>query len=315
YLIMVRRDRLARGERTALGLLVAVAASTHSATLAVLGGLAIVACLVWLARRTAMPTNRLRAGLFAVGLGVLLVPLGNVVVAGQLAWTPGGFALSFGRMLQDGIVNKYLDEHCPDPRFTLCAYKDQLPRDADEWFWGSDLFDRLGRFRGLGPEMKTIAVEAIKAYPLLQMQTALTAAGRQLINARTGEGVRNDIWHTYAIIEKYMPSAVPALNAARQQHGDISFTAINRLHWPVGLIAMILLPAIVFGLRSAAYRETREFAAVIALAILGNAVVCGVLSNPHDRYGARMVWLAVFAVIVAGLQIVKELRSGSLGTA
>ena len=28
------------------------------------------------------------------------------------------------------------------------------------------------------------------------------------------------------------------------------------------------------------------------LALLANAFVCGVLSNPHDRYGARMVWIA-----------------------
>ena len=66
----------------------------------------------------------------------------NYVVAKRLAWTPGGFALSFGRMLQDGIVKKYLDEHCPDPKLQLCAYKDQLPDDADVWFWGSKLFDQ-----------------------------------------------------------------------------------------------------------------------------------------------------------------------------
>ena len=79
----------------------------------------------------------------------------DYVVAKRLAWTPGGFALSFGRMLQDGIVKKYLDEHCPDPALQLCAYKDQLPDDADVWFWGSALFDRLGRFAGLGEEMET----------------------------------------------------------------------------------------------------------------------------------------------------------------
>ena len=38
------------------------------------------------------------------------------------------------------------------------------------------------------------------------------------------------------------------------------------------------------------------------LALLGNAFVCGALSNPHDRYGARMVWLAVFVFILAALR-------------
>ena len=34
-------------------------------------------------------------------------------------------------------------------------------------------------------------------------------------------------------------------------------------------------------------------------AVLANAAVCGVFSNPHDRYGARIVWLAGLTVLVA----------------
>jgi hypothetical protein len=38
---------------------------------------------------------------------------------------------------------------------------------------------------------------------------------------------------------------------------------------------------------------------VVLLAILANAFVCGALSNPHDRYGARIAWLAPFIVLLA----------------
>ena len=37
----------------------------------------------------------------------------------------------------------------------------------------------------------------------------------------------------------------------------------------------------------------------VALALLANAAFCGVISNPHDRYGSRMVWIAAFAVALA----------------
>jgi hypothetical protein len=46
------------------------------------------------------------------------------------------------------------------------------------------------------------------------------------------------------------------------------------------------------------------------LAVLMNAAICGVLSNPHDRYGARIVWLAGFAVAIAALRLVTE-RAGA----
>jgi hypothetical protein len=33
--------------------------------------------------------------------------------------------------------------------------------------------------------------------------------------------------------------------------------------------------------------------------LLGNALICGVMSGPHDRYGARMVWIATLTIAIA----------------
>ena len=299
YLLVMRADALSRLERAALIVLIAVAAATHSATLAVLLALVLVIALIWLLERQRIAFARLRDGVLALSLGAVMVLAANFTVTGRLAWTPGGFALSFGRMLQDGIVKRYLDDHCPDPRLRLCADKDRLPADADEFFWGSELFDRLGRFAGLGKEMTAIALDSIVAYPGLQIETAAVATARQLLAVHTGEGVLNIIWHSYRIIERFTPWAAPAMRAARQQRGELGFETINLLHWPIGLLSMALLPAIVLLARRQSLADIREFAAVAAVAILANAAVCGVLSNPHDRYGARLVWIASLAVLIA----------------
>jgi hypothetical protein len=44
------------------------------------------------------------------------------------------------------------------------------------------------------------------------------------------------------------------------------------------------------------------------VAVLANAFVCGVLSNPHDRYGARLIWLAVAAAAIAGVRLYEQNR-------
>ena len=61
---------------------------------------------------------------------------------------------------------------------------------------------------------------------------------------------------------------------------------------------MALLPVIVLLAlrRQSLAADIGELAAAVTLALLANAFVCGALSNPHDRYGARMVWLAGLAV-------------------
>src|SRR5450830_2012488 len=311
YLLLMRNETLSRNERSGLIVLTAVAAATHSATFAVLLALIAAAACVFLIDVKRMPARALARGLLALALGAVLVLSADLIVAKRLAWTPGGFALTFGRMLQDGIVKRYLDDHCPNAKLQLCANKDQLPNDADVWFWGSDLFDRLGRFAGLGKEMETIALRSLAAYPGLQIKAAGIATARQLIEVHTGEGVLTSIWHTYAIIERFTPQLVPAMRAARQQQGEVSFTTINRLHYPLALIAMALLPAIMLlaGAKTLP-ADIGELAAAVTFALLANAFVCGALSNPHDRYGARMVWLATFALALALLRLYEQRRRG-----
>ncbi len=305
YLLVLRAETLARTERIGLVVLIAIAAATHSATFALLLALLMAAAVL----RFFDTKLRLGQGVIALILGAVLVFAADYAVARQLVWTPGGPALSFGRMLQDGFVTKYLDTYCPDRRLTLCAYKDELPNDADVWFWGSPLFDKLGRFAGLDDEMATIAWRALVAYPGQQAQAALVATGRQLIAVHTGEGVLDSIWHTYRIIERYTPQLTDAMRAARQQDAGISFDALNTLHYPVALLSIALLPILIgMAWRQRLATDLGELATTCALALLANAFICGALSNPHDRYGARVIWLAGFTAAIAMARVFESLR-------
>ena len=254
--MVLRAQTLARWERWALIALIAFSAATHTATLAVLLALLAAGLLVALVRRGLVPFTGLARGAFAIVISIALLLAANYAVAGRLAWTPGGSAIPFGRMLQAGIVARYLAERCPDPRLPkLCANRDKLPTDADFFFWGSDLFDELGRFEGLGDEMRIVVRESLTAYPGAQLGAAIKATAEQLVRVATGYGVRTDIWHTHWIIETFAPHATAAMKAAHQQRGDLGFTAINRLHVPVAWGSMLLLVAV---LALAARR--REFA-------------------------------------------------------
>lgn len=312
YLLVFARDTLQRWERVALVGLLAFAIASHGATLAVVLALVGAAALAWRFWRIGVLAGIVQ-GALALILGAVMLVSANFFVARQVAWTPGATWLAFGRMLSDGIVVRYLDDHCPDPRFKLCAYRHELPKDADSFFWSGpeSVFNRLGRFAALGDEMNTIVFESLRAYPGWQVKAALVAAARQLVNVGTGEGVEDMIWHTYGIIERYEPSLVAGMRAARQQQGEIDFTLFNRIHIPVALISMLLLvPLMGAGLRRQRYADLSTLAATIGIALLANAFVCGALSNPHDRYGARMAWLPPLLVLLAAWRI-NEQRQGA----
>ena len=157
--------------------------------------------------------------------------------------------------------------------------------------------------------MQTIALNSMVEYPGLQIETAGIATARQMIAVHTGEGVGGGIWHTYRIIEEYTPKLASFMHLARQQNAEMSFAVINRLQYPVALIAMALLPVFVLLASRRKVPDVGELAAACSVALVANAFICGVLSNPHDRYGARLVWIAVFAVIIAILRFASHLGS------
>jgi hypothetical protein len=303
FLLVVHGDRMSGIEKVALFAFTAFAAATHSATLGVLFGLC---CLGWIARpflRGRIAVTGLAQGSLTIVAGATMLLAANFALSGELAWTPGGSGVAFGRMLQDGIVTRYLRDHCPQARLKLCPYRDQLPATADEFLWGNSMFNTLGRFKGMNEEMGFIALHALTEYPLWQAEAAIAATAQQLTHVATGEGTNGWIPHTYGIIEHYIPAQLKPMRAAHQQHWDINFAAVNWLHIPVALASMLA----VFGLFGHAIRRRRLddltlLAATVSFALLGNAFICGVISGPHDRYGARLVWVATFTVLIAAIR-------------
>jgi hypothetical protein len=305
HLLVFRADQLERWERPALVVFVAFCGATHSATLAVLLALSMAALIISLIDRQFVPRIAVARAIATVVLGAAMLLAANFVLVKQLAWTPGGYGILFGRMLQDGIVTRYLNDHCPDPRLRLCPYRAELPHDADTFLWGDSVFDKLGRFDGLGGEMRTIVLGSLTEYPWMQFKAAIAATAEQLVSVKTGEGELTTIWHTYGMIEKFTPSVVPAMRAAHQQHGELNFGAFNAIHVPVALAGMALLPFVMLlgWRRRGDFADLGLLATTVALALLGNAAVCGTISNPHDRYGSRIVWIAPFVIVMAGRRL------------
>ena len=303
FILVLHGDKTSVAEKILLFAFTAFAGATHSATLAVLLGLCFVG---WLARpylRKRIAVSGLLQGSLTVVAGALLLLATNFAFSGQLAWTPGGYGVAFGRMMQAGIVTRYLHDHCPQLELKLCPYRDELPPTADDFLWGHSMFDELGRFKGLDDEMGFIVQHSLAEYPAWQAEAAIAASAQQLVDVATGEGTVKWLPHTHGIIERYVPAQTKGMRAARQQRRGIDFTPVNWIHVPVALGSMLLILAI---LAASTWRRKLDdvtlLATTVALALLGNAVICGVISGPHDRYGARIVWIATLTVLIAAIR-------------
>jgi len=309
YLLIFRADDLRKWERIALFVLIAFSVATHSATLAVLLAVLAFVALLGIFRRGFVVARRLIGGLAAMACGAIMLVAANFALSGQMAWTPGGYAIAFARMLQDGIVAQYLNDHCPDTHLKLCPYRNELPETGDQFLWEDGPFQDLGRFEGLDNEMREIVLNSLRDYPARQIEAALMSTVKQLTMVATGTGVNNRVVHTYGIMGGYVQEELKAMRAARQQRGELDFSAINRLHIPIALVSMAMMLLGFVALFQKRRDDLALLAATVAVATLTNASVCAVLSGPHDRYGARIAWLSTFVVIVAAMRYLKSAKA------
>ena len=302
FILVLHGDKISRGEKIALFVFTAFAAATHSATMGVLLGLC---CVGWIARpflRGRIRASHLLQGTLTIAAGAVMLVSANFALSGRIAWTPGGFSIAFARMLQDGIVTRYLNDHCATQQFKLCPYRNELPETADDFLWSREsVFNNLGRFNGMRDEMGYIAAHALVDYPLWQAEAALLDTGEQMLKVATGENTDHPtMMHTYGIFRDYLSQQLKIVDAARQQKSHLTFGPFNLVHVPVALFSTFLVFAFLF---AAIWRrqldEVTLLMATVCLTLLGNAFICGVISGPHDRYGSRLVWITTFAAMIA----------------
>jgi hypothetical protein len=304
-LLAFRANKLRIHERIGVAAILAFAITTHMAILALTVGLVIVFALMrWLGTWLDLPRPRLLLPSTAIGAGILLALLSNLFIAGTLTFTPGGSTFLFGRMVQSGIVDRYLADKCPDPSLRLCAYRNEMPKMADDWlWWGESPLHKLGGWEAFEPEAQRIIAGSLLLYPGAHLVSALAATAEQLVTLKTGEGINpENNWHAEWMLKEYAPRSTARFQAAAQQHDRFGFTLINIVQVPIAFLTAMVLPILVVLLR----RRRRHIAALaftVAIALVGNAAICGIFSNPNARYQSRIMPAAVLTVMIAGLSL------------
>ena len=292
----------------ALLALATFAEATHPSHLVLIAGLVLVVAIFKLVSivRHGLPglalSNIALPTLSAV-LGVLLIVLSNYNLTGQIFINRAGSVFLFANLLQDGIVDRLLDDTCPQSHYRLCAYRGHLPKTAERWLWFPDSpFVALGHFKGTAAESQRIVYDSFARYPGAIFRAAVEDTAVQLVTFRTGDQIEPQEWVLHQNLDKFIPEQMNAYMAARQQRGDIRFHTVNDIHVPVAGLAQLGLIAAFFYMARERRWNSAIFLGFVGAALLGNAIICGTLSDPHNRYQSRIVWLPVFALALLGTE-------------
>lgn len=209
------------------------------------------------------------------------------------------------RLIQDGPGLWYLEKHCPDPAIATCPLFDALKLSDDPWRLTAthivfETSPRLGSFRLMTEaDQRRVAagqvgffLDVLRDMPFATVyalarntlvQTAMFSVHMTVPTANMQESNAHvtGLWSG--------PLSVRGLDAEGAWLGPL--TIVQGVLYALSLLviaALVVWPDKVPG-------AWRSFAVVIVLGILANALVCGGISQPADRYGARVIWLLPMA--------------------
>lgn len=229
------------------------------------------------------------------------------------------------RLIVDGPGMAYLDDVCPSSELATCALHEALSWSDDPYRLTAShiIFERsenLGSFRLMTAEdQQAVAFEQrdffLRVLAARPIGTVLALAG----NA-TEQLLTNSVVMT--IPNEVVVSNVKSLSGLPEGQFDVLddtvLTAdqgwigpLDTVHAVIYLISAVIVVGLIIwpGQVATAFRV---FALFLLLGIAVNALVCGGVSQPAPRYGARVMWLLPFAATLLLLvRRPKALRSVS----
>ena len=209
------------------------------------------------------------------------------------------------RLIQDGVGYAQLNATCPNEEKPTCKLHQALSLSDDPMRLTAShiIFEtapHLASFRLLPAADQKMVADAQVAFAvetLLDRPMGVIGAvvGNTLSQLRMFS-IEMTIPEEDVIIGLQQ---IPNLPAGLVQQGGLKrsdgawIARVDRAHEIYYLLSLILVVGLALwpGLLP---KELRLLVVVVALGLLGNAFICGAVSQPANRYGARVIWLVPF---------------------
>jgi len=215
-----------------------------------------------------------------------------------------------GRMVENGILKKYLDETCVTKNYQLCAYKDSLPATADRFLWdfeNSPVY-KLGGWKTTKKEFNEIisATFSESKYLKLHVSAALKNSVQQLSTFDLGEG--NIAFGKGTVLEDrigiFIPNDAIRYNNSRQTKNELSLFNDFNLSQKLVVSSSLFLLLFVMIVNPIRKKIAPLLVLLIVFTLIGvlyNDVVCASLSTVANRFAVRVVWMLPFLVFLVVL--------------
>jgi hypothetical protein len=284
--------RLTRWEQVFWISILAAAVVFHPSHLAIVVALLAAAIIARL-----FSTKISRVGIVALtlaaGIGFVSETVFPMIVQKLLGVPIARPPVIMARMVADGPGASYLNEKCPQAGLVACEFVDRLLSNSDAFLW--DNSPRTGIYapasiekrRELGNEQYRFAIQVFAYDPVGQISAWLNDGSQQLKMVGISEFI-SDSEQALRSVPRAHAERMARSSVLRKDFPTETFSELTSFAAMLSL--MFVLVTLIRDWKDVS-AEQKIFCFVILLGEVSNALICGGLSGPHERYQARLTWL------------------------
>lgn len=292
-------DRIGRGARVTLVLLIAYSITVHGSHLPIALSVLLAGAVARFLLQKPQHRDSAVQPLWFLGpvvLGVAVLLGTSYAAFGEASLAPKRYPIQLARSVADGPGAWHLRDHCATERYAICEiFGPAPPRKVGEFLWS-----RNGvRYRATPEQMDRIRAEegiivrrAAMEYPVEQVRRSATNIVRQLVVFGP-----DDLVFGERLVGRDDPSLTTVHTDRLWLKGTIEL--IVYLSFAVCILLLFTIRRRLRPLEIAAI-------AMVTTGLLANAALCGILSAVTDRYQGRVAWLLPALTIFIILRIRSE---------
>jgi hypothetical protein len=308
--------RLRRWEQVFWVSILAAAAVFHPTHLAIIVVVLLVAAIIARLLGTKISRTGLAALTLAAGIGFASEIVFALVVEKLLGVQIARPPVIMARMVADGPGASYLYKNCPQAGLVVCEFVDRLPSNSDGFLWdtspatGIYATTSVEKRRELANEQFRFAAAVLAYDPVGQIAASLNNASQQL---------------RMVGLSDFLSAADEAFPRLPRVHAErMARSAVWRKDFPIETFSALTIFAAILSFMFICVTlikhwkdvsvEQKIFCLVILLGEVSNALICGALSGPHERYQARLTWLIPLVALLLCYErwLCSKVRAGSL---
>lgn len=199
------------------------------------------------------------------------------------------------RLIADGPGTLYAKNYCSTTAFEICHYQAALGKaSSDDFLWS--LNPDIGVFTLASKESRELlshqdsafAIAVFKKYPT----EVLRSTALNFLSQLTLVGLEEFNYPKLMITD--FSEKIPEADFKRLQESKAGKDIFPLITSEWLILTGIIVSLLVYAYHARLQRRTQPIfwlSIVILSGILINALICGALSTPHDRYQARVIWL------------------------